>query len=151
VEPGRYLTAECGILLTRVQYVKRTPEKTFVILDAGMNDLIRPSLYGSYHRIWPVAAAAAEGDPGAPPLAGEADIVGPICESGDFFAKDRPFPAVKAGDLVAVFSAGAYGMSMASNYNSHPRPAEILVDGKSYTLIRRRETFDDLIAAEVID
>jgi diaminopimelate decarboxylase len=149
LEPGRFITGNAGILVTRVVYVKRSGERRFVICDAGMNDLIRPSLYGSYHRIWPVAAAAEEGEPGAPEAVGEADIVGPICESGDFFAKDRRFPEVKAGDLLAVFSAGAYGMSMASNYNSRPRAAEVLVDGAGWRVVRRRETYDDLIAAEV--
>jgi diaminopimelate decarboxylase len=151
LEPGRFIVGNAGLLLTKVLFVKESGPKRFVICDAGMNDLIRPSLYGSYHRIWPVEAAAAEDAPGAPAYAGEADIVGPICESGDFFAKDRPFPAVKAGDLLAVFSAGAYGMSMASNYNSHPRPAEILVDGAGFKVIRRRETYDDLVAAEVVE
>lgn len=151
LEPGRFVVGNAGILVTKVLFVKESGEKRFVICDAGMNDLIRPSLYGSYHRIWPVEAAAAEEAPGAPPYSGEADIVGPICESGDFFAKDRPFPAVKAGDLVAIFSAGAYGMSMASNYNSHPRPAEILVDGKGFKVIRKRETYDDLVAAELVE
>jgi len=149
LEPGRSITGNAGILVTRVVYVKESGEKRFVICDSGMNHLIRPSLYGSYHRIWPVAAAAAEGDPGAPAVIGEADIVGPICESGDFFAKDRPFPAVKAGDLVAIFSAGAYGMSMASNYNAHPRPPEVLVDGAAHALVRRRETYEDLVQGEV--
>jgi len=153
LEPGRFIVANAGILLTKVLYVKDSARagKRFVICDAGMNDLIRPALYGSWHRVWPVAAAAAEGDPGAPETAGLADIVGPICESGDFFAKDRPFPAVRAGDLIAVFTAGAYGFSMASNYNSHPRPPEVLVEGASFRPIRRRETYDDLIAAEVLD
>lgn len=151
LEPGRFIAGNAGILVTKVLYVKRSGEKRFVICDAGMNDLIRPSLYGSYHRIWPVAAPAAEDEPGAPPAAGEADVVGPICESGDFFAKDRPFPEVHAGDLLAVFSAGAYGMSMASNYNSQPRPVEVLVDGASWRVVRRRETYDDLVAPELVD
>jgi diaminopimelate decarboxylase len=149
LEPGRSIVGNAGVLLTRVLYVKRSGEKRFVICDAGMNHLIRPALYGSFHRIWPVAAGGLEGEPGAPPLAGEADIVGPICESGDFFAKDRPFPEVAAGDLLAVFSAGAYGMSMASNYNSQPRPVEVLVDGARRRVVRRRETYDELVAAEV--
>lgn len=151
LEPGRFITGNAGILLTKVTYVKRSGERRFVICDAGMNDLIRPALYGSYHRIWPVAAEAAEDDPGTPPYAGEADIVGPICESGDFFAKERSFPEVKAGDLISVFTAGAYGMTMASNYNSHPRPVEVLVDGASWRVIRRRETYDDLVAPEIVD
>ncbi len=151
LEPGRFITGNAGILLTKVVFVKESGEKRFVICDAGMNDLIRPSLYGSYHRIWPVEAGAAEDEPGAPPYAGEADIVGPICESGDFFAKDRNFPAVKAGDLIAVFTTGAYGMSMASNYNSHPRPVEVLVEGAKYRVIRKRESYDDLVAHELVE
>ncbi len=151
LEPGRFIAGNAGILVTRVLYVKRSGEKRFIICDAGMNALIRPALYGSYHRIWPVAAAAGEGEPGAPEPEAEADIVGPICESGDFFAKDRPFPGVREGDLLAIFSAGAYGMSMASNYNSQPRPVEVLVDGAGWRVVRRRETYDDLVAHEISD
>jgi diaminopimelate decarboxylase len=151
LEPGRFIAGNAGILVTKVLYVKRSGDRRFVICDAGMNDLIRPALYGSYHRVWPISADAAEDEPGAPPIEGEADIVGPICESGDFFAKERPFPAVRAGDLLAVFSAGAYGMSMASNYNSHPRPCEVLVDGAQFKIVRRRETYDDLVAAELVE
>jgi diaminopimelate decarboxylase len=142
LEPGRFLIAQAGALLARVLYVKRNGDKTFVITDAGMNDLIRPSLYQAYHDIWPVAR-----DPKA---ANEVvDVVGPVCESGDFFARDREMPAVKPGDLVAILDAGAYGMSLSSNYNSRPRAAEVLVEGKKAKLIRRRETTRDLLAPEV--
>src|SRR5262249_4990456 len=113
--------------------------------------LIRPALYGSYHRIWPVAAEAGEDEPGAPPCVGEADIVGPICGSGGFFAKEGSFPQGEARDLVAGFTPGASGMSMAAHYNSHPRPAEVLVDGAAWKTIRRRETYDDLVAPEILD
>ncbi len=148
LEPGRVIVGNAGVLLTRVLYRKISGDKRFVIVDAGMNDLIRPSLYGSYHRIWPVLGDA------PPPLGTESDlplhdIVGPVCESGDFLAKDRPFPPdTKAGDLLAVMSAGAYGFVMASQYNARPRPPEILVDGARYAVARRRETYDDLVRGE---
>ena len=144
-----------GILLTRVLYVKEGGDKKFVICDAGMNDLIRPTLYGAYHRIWPVKT-----DPGH---SGEVpdeeswkgpgvstDLVGPICESGDFFAKERKLPPLKRGDLVAVFSAGAYGYVMASNYNTHPRPCEVMVSGAKDEVVTVRETVDDLLRNERI-
>ncbi len=143
LEPGRFLVGNAGILVTQVLYVKRTPAKTFVIVDAGMNDLARPSLYNAYHAIQPVRPRA-----GAASLV--ADVVGPICESGDFLAKDRELPAVAAGDLLAVMSAGAYGFSMASNYNARPRPAEVLVGGDRYAIIRDRESYEDLIRGEHI-
>jgi len=149
LEPGRVIVGNAGVLLTRVLYRKISGDKRFVIVDAGMNDLIRPSLYGSYHRIWPVLGDA------PPPLGTESDlplhdIVGPVCESGDFLAKDRPFPpGTKAGDLLAVMSAGAYGFVMASQYNARPRPPEILVDGAKYAVARRRETYDDLVRGEI--
>jgi diaminopimelate decarboxylase len=141
LEPGRFLVAQAGALLARVLYVKRNGSKTFVITDAGMNDLIRPSLYQAYHEIVPVIRD---------PQAGTelVDIVGPVCETGDFFARDREIAAVKEGDLVAILDAGAYGMSLSSNYNSRPRPAEVLVEGKKATLVRRRETIRDLMAPE---
>ena len=148
LEPGRVIVGNAGVLLTRVLYRKHSGDKRFVIVDAAMNDLIRPSLYGSYHRIWPV-----EGSP-PPPLGTEPDlpphdVVGPVCESGDFLAKDRPFPPdAAAGDLLAVMSAGAYGFVMASQYNSRPRPPEVLVDGDRYAIARRRETFADLVRGE---
>jgi diaminopimelate decarboxylase len=142
LEPGRVIVGNAGILVTEVQYLKETETKTFVIVDGGMNDLIRPALYGSYQAIQPVEENDAENI--------VADVVGPICESGDFFAKDREIARPKRGDLLAVMSAGAYGFTMASNYNSHPKPPEILVDGDKYYVIRKRETFDDLINGEAI-
>jgi len=122
--------------------VKKTPLKTFVITDGGMNDLIRPALYEAHHEIVPLVKTAAR--------AVKVDVVGPICESGDFFAKDRMIPAVKEGDYLAVMCAGAYGFSMASNYNSRRRPAEVMVKGSAVKLIRRRETQDDLIRNETL-
>jgi diaminopimelate decarboxylase len=142
LEPGRFLIAQAGALLTKVLYVKRNGGKTFVITDAGMNDLIRPALYQAYHEILPVIH-----DPLANP--GIVDVVGPVCETGDFFARDRQMPEVKEGDLVAILDAGAYGMSLSSNYNSRPRPAEVLVEGKGARLIRRRETIRDLVLPEI--
>ena len=141
LEPGRFLVAQAGALLARVLYIKRNGAKTFVITDAGMNDLIRPALYQAYHEIVPLLR-----DPSA--RTGIVDMVGPVCESGDFLARDRTMPELKEGDLVAVLDAGAYGMSLSSNYNSRPRPAEVLVKGKRSRLIRRRETIRDLIAPE---
>jgi diaminopimelate decarboxylase len=141
LEPGRFLVAQAGALVTRVLYVKKNGEKTFVITDAGMNDLIRPALYQAHHEIVPVTRRK-----GARKIT--ADIVGPVCETGDFFARDRELPAVAPGDLLAILDAGAYGMSIASNYNSRPRPAEVLVQGKRTRLIRRRETMADIMAAE---
>jgi diaminopimelate decarboxylase len=154
MEPGRVIAGDAGILVGRVLYTKQSGEKRFLIQDAAMNDLIRPALYESFHRIWPVAVP-----PGlpAPPDDYEAsiagtepwDVVGPVCESGDFLAKDRALPRLDRGDLIAVFSAGAYAMVMASNYNTRPRAAEILVDGGTARLARRRETYDDLLAPEL--
>jgi diaminopimelate decarboxylase len=154
LEPGRFIVGNAGILVSRVIYTKDSGGRHFIIQDAAMNDLIRPTLYDSFHRIWPVAPAS--GFP-APPEDYEAeipgtiknDVVGPVCESGDFLAKDRRLPPVKPDDLLATFSAGAYGMAMASNYNSRPRAAEVLVDGKNHRLIRRRETFEDLVRPEI--
>src|SRR5262245_20520822 len=154
LEPGRFIVGNAGILVSRVIYTKDSGGKHFIIQDAAMNDLIRPTLYDSFHRIWPVAPAA--GFP-APPEDYEADIpgtlkndvVGPVCESGDFLARDRRLPPVDNGDLLATFSAGAYGMSMASNYNGRPRAAEVLVDGSKPRLIRRRETYEDLVRPEL--
>jgi len=152
-EPGRYIAGNAGILLTRVLYRKTGGEKKFVIVDAGMNDLIRPTLYESYHHIWPVKPDAANQPPDRSrafePRGGEVvDVVGPICESGDYLAKGRPLPATKRGDLLAVFTAGAYGFAMSSNYNNRPRAPEVLVDGEQYRVIRKRETYDDLVALE---
>ena len=156
IEPGRVIAGNAGILLSRVLYTKQSGEKRFLIQDAAMNDLIRPALYESYHRIWPVVLPA--GVPPAPEDAESAaavagtepwDVVGPVCESGDFLAKDRPLPRLDSGALIATFSAGAYGMVMASNYNTRPRAAEILVDGPNARLVRRRETLEDLVRHEV--
>ena len=137
IEPGRSIVGNAGILVTKVLYLKRGAEKEFVIVDAGMNDLIRPSLYNAYHHIVPVVKT------------GRArilcDLVGPICESGDFLAKDRELVKIKQGEYLAVMSAGAYGFSMSSNYNCRPRAAEVLVNGAGHFLIRRRETYDDLV------
>ena len=142
LEPGRMIVGNAGALLTRVLYRKEGTAKTFAIVDAGMNDLIRPALYQGHHEIAPVAAA------GASAGTETADVVGPICESGDFFAQDTELPKLAEGDLVALLSAGAYGFVMASNYNSRPFPAEVLVDGDSARVVRRRQSFDDLIAGE---
>lgn len=143
LEPGRFLVAQAGALLTRVLYIKKNGRKNFVIVDAGMNDLIRPSLYQAHHEIIPVTPRK-----GARKFT--ADIVGPVCETGDFFARDRKLPAVEPGDLVAILDAGAYGQSLSSNYNSRPRPAEVLVEGKRARLIRRRETAQDMLATEIL-
>ena len=145
LEPGRFLVAEAGTLLTRVLAVKAAPDRTFVIVDAAMNDLLRPALYGAYHPIEPAGAAAAD----RPRV--RVDVVGPVCESGDFLALDREMPLPQAGELLAVLSAGAYGFSMASNYNSRGRAAEVLVEGSIARPIRRRETIADLLAPELLD
>ena len=141
LEPGRFLVAQAGALLTQVLFVKKNGSKNFVIVDGAMNDLIRPALYQAWHEIVPVS-----------PVRGSrkitADVVGPVCESGDFFARDRELPPVKPGDLLAVLDAGAYGMTLASNYNSRRRPAEVLVEGRRARLIRRRESLQDLLAQE---
>ena len=141
-EPGRVIVGNAGILVSRVLYTKETGEKNFVIIDAGMNDLIRPSLYGSFQGILPVAKGEEEEI--------VADVVGPICESGDFIAKDRRMPKFKPGDLMAVMSAGAYGFSMSSNYNARPKVCEVLARGDRFHLIRERESYDDLIRGESI-
>jgi diaminopimelate decarboxylase len=142
LEPGRSIVGNAGVLLTRVLYRKDTGAKKFVVIDAAMNDLIRPSLYGSFHDIRAVDEAARRR---APEIV---DVVGPICESGDFLAKDRELPQVEPDELLALMSAGAYGFAMASNYNTRPRAAEVLVDGNRYTIVRRRETYEDLVAGE---
>ncbi|MCK6455121.1 MAG: diaminopimelate decarboxylase [Phycisphaerae bacterium] len=153
LEPGRSIAANAGVLLTRVEYVKPANARRFVIVDAGMNDLIRPVLYDAYHFIWPVRPGegfvpGARGDAIDAPGLVETDVVGPVCETGDFFARKRRLPPVERGELLAVFTAGAYGMSMSSQYNSRPRAAEVLVEGDAARLIRRRETYDDLVEAE---
>lgn len=150
LEPGRSILCNAGILVARVQYVKRGGEKTFVICDASMTELIRPCLYDAYHFIWPVVSdnVPARGREAEVHDASPVDVVGGVCESSDFLAQDRPLPAVDRGDLLAVFSAGAYGFAMASQYNARPRPPEVLVDGADWRIIRRRETYEDLIACE---
>jgi diaminopimelate decarboxylase len=142
IEPGRSIVADAGLLLTRVLNVKRRSGRQIAVVDAGMNDLIRPALYDAFHPIVPIESRAAQAIP--------SDVVGPVCESADTFARDRPLPPLRRGDLLAVTHAGAYGMSMASNYNTRLRPAEVLVEGAAVSLIRRRESFDDLLASEVI-
>ncbi len=143
LEPGRFLIAQAGVLLTRVLYVKRNGSKIFVITDAGMNDLIRPALYQAHHEIWPVLANSTRDNI-------VADIVGPVCETGDFFARDRTIAEPRPGELLALMDAGAYGMSLASQYNSRGRAAEVLLDGGCATLVRRRESIDDQLATEVL-
>ncbi len=154
LEPGRSISCNAGILVTRVQYSKQGGSKKFTIVDAAMNDLIRPTLYESYHFIWPVDVSDSclpENRQSTLRSANDekVDVVGPVCESGDYLAKDRYLPRTKRGDLLAVFSAGAYGFAMSSQYNARPRAAEVLVDGDAWRIIRRRETYQDLIAAEI--
>jgi len=141
-EPGRVIVGNAGILLTRVLYTKKSASKDFVIVDAGMNDLVRPSLYGSYHQILPEVKSDREMQ--------VVDVVGPICESGDFLARERGLPTVQPGDCLAVMSAGAYGFTMSSNYNSRPRASEVLVKDDQYFVIRERETHEDLVRGEWI-
>jgi len=142
VEPGRFVVAQAGALVTRVLQVKRNGKKTFVICDAAMNDLIRPALYQAHHEIVPVRPRAGK--------ANTVDVVGPVCETGDFFARDRKLAPVEPGDLLALLDAGAYGMAQSSNYNTRLRPAEVLVEGAKVRLIRRRETMADILAPEIL-
>lgn len=142
LEPGRAIIAPAGALLTRVLYIKANGEHKFAIVDAAMNDLLRPALYGAYHRILPVVADDRR------PTTDDWDVVGPVCETGDFLARDRELPALEPGELLLVLDAGAYGMSLASNYNSRPRPAEVLVDASRVQVIRKRENIDGLMAGE---
>jgi diaminopimelate decarboxylase len=142
LEPGRFLVGNAGVLLSSVLYVKQTPAKRFTIVDAAMNDLIRPALYEGYHEIHPLARKS-----GTPAVT---DVVGPVCESGDFFAQDREIPVLEAGDRVALLSAGAYGAVMASTYNSRPLLPEVLVEGDAWSVVRQRQTYDDLIRGEVL-
>jgi diaminopimelate decarboxylase len=142
IEPGRFLVAQAGALLTRVVNVKRNGKKTFVVTDAAMNDLIRPALYQAYHEIVPVKPRS-----GKPRTV---DVVGPVCETGDFFARDRALAPLQPGDLVALLDAGAYGMAQTSNYNTRPRPAEVFIEGRKARLIRRRESIADLLATEIL-
>jgi len=153
LEPGASIAANAAILLTKVLYIKTGGSKKFVIVDAGMNDLIRPPLYGAFHFIWPAKVNKNLVPPRRDKdlqLAGTeiVDVVGPICESADFFAKDRALPPVRRGDLIAIFTAGAYGFTMASNYNSRPRPPEVLIDGSKFSVIRKRESYEDLTSLE---
>lgn len=141
LEPGRVIVGNAGILLTRVLYIKETASKRFVVVDAAMNDLMRPALYGAHHEIWPVVQDAAR----APTVV---DIVGPICESADALARDRTIAMPQPGDLLAVMSAGAYGFTMASTYNSRPRAAEVLVSGRAHAVVRRRESLEEIVALE---
>jgi diaminopimelate decarboxylase len=142
VEPGRFIVGNAGVLVTRCLYEKKGSAKTFRIVDAGMNDLIRPALYEGHHEIVPLKQPADE-------RLQKVDVVGPICESGDFFCQDRELPHFAPGECVALMSAGAYGFVMASNYNSRPLPAEVLVEGATATLVRKRQTLDDLIEGEL--
>jgi diaminopimelate decarboxylase len=150
LEPGRFIVAQAGALLTRVLYVKKNGTKTFVITDAAMNDLIRPALYHAHHEILPIKQPTGKRHSPQANEENKVDVVGPVCESGDFFARDRALPPVKPNDLVLLLDAGAYGMSQTSNYNTRPRPAEVLIEGATTRLIRRRETMRDLFAPEVI-
>jgi diaminopimelate decarboxylase len=144
MEPGRLLVGNAGVLVTKVLYAKANQEKKFLVVDGGMNDLIRPSLYNAYHAITPIVQRA-NGQPET-----TLDVVGPICESGDFLAKDRALPACQPGDLLAVQSAGAYGFAMASNYNARPRVPEVMVHGEQFAVVRARESYEDLIRGEII-
>src|SRR5262245_25133283 len=144
MEPGRFLVGNAGSLVTRLLYDKANQDKKFLVVDGGMNDLIRPSLYDAYHTIVPVVQRA-NGHPEV-----TLDVVGPICESGDFLARDRTLPACQPGDLLAVLSAGAYGFAMASNYNARPRVPEVLVNGDRFAVVRARETYEDRIRGEII-
>lgn len=156
LEPGASIAANASIFISRVLYLKKGGEKKFVIVDAGMNDLIRPPLYDAFHFIWPVCVdekfvpQKRSKDMQAEGLAGleTVDVVGPICEGADFFAQNRAIPPIKQGELISIFTAGAYGFSMASNYNARPRAAEVLVDGANFSVIRKRETYDDLVELE---
>ena len=145
LEPGRFISGNSGILVTRVLYTKRTPRKKFMIVDSGMSDLIRPSLYEAYHKIVPVKV-----DENSSETCEKTDVVGPICESGDFLGKDRLLPHIPARGLLAVMGAGAYGFTMSSNYNSRPRSAEVMVIGRNFYIVRRHETYQDLVRGESI-
>ena len=153
LEPGRSISGNAGVLVTKVLYMKQGGDKTFAIVDGAMNDLIRPALYDAFHFIWPVRTAngfavANRSDTVEMPGVQKMDVVGPVCETGDFLARDRLLPPLQRGDLLSVFTAGAYSFAMSSQYNSRPRAAEVLVDGDSFRVIRRRERYEDLIALE---
>jgi diaminopimelate decarboxylase len=142
LEPGRFISGNAGILVTRVEFVKRTGKKNFVIVDAAMNDLIRPAFYDAYHEIVPLVKKSG--------ATISSDVVGPICESGDYFCKDRPLPKVGEGDYLALLSAGAYGFVMASNYNARPLAAEILVNGKKFAVARARQPVKEIWSGEKV-
>ena len=144
LEPGRSIVAASGALLTRTLYTKENGGKQFLVVDAAMNDLVRPSLYGAHHEIVPATPRKSSAGRSRQRM----DVVGPVCETGDFFARERELPPVAPGDLLAILDAGAYGMSLSSNYNTRGRAAEVLVDGKKVRLVRRRESFEDLIRSE---
>ena len=145
LEPGRFIVGNAGILVTEVLYLKQATGRRFAVVDAGMNDLIRPALYGAYHEVMPVGAPVRSANG-----LGRYDVVGPICESADVLARNRQLGTLQAGQLLAVLGAGAYGSTMASNYNGRPRPAEVLVRGRRWALIRRRDTMRDLIRHDVV-
>jgi diaminopimelate decarboxylase len=145
LEPGRFISGNSGILVTKVVYTKRTPRKKFIIVDSGMSDLIRPSLYEAYHKIVPVKLDSDSSD-----TAEKVDVVGPICESGDFLGKDRLLPLIMKGDILAVMGAGAYGFAMSSNYNSRPRASEVMVIGDGFHVVRKAESYKDLVRGETI-
>ena len=153
LEPGRFIAGNSGILISQVIFRKVEGGKTFLIQDGGMNDLIRPAMYDSFHRVWPVTPSVEMPEVVEGEIAGceKVDVVGPICESSDYFAKDRYLPPMQRGDKLAIFSAGAYGTAMSSNYNAKPLAAEILCDGETSKVIRRRQTLDELIANEIVD
>ncbi|MGB4057318.1 MAG: diaminopimelate decarboxylase [Alphaproteobacteria bacterium] len=142
MEPGRYLVGNCGVLLTKILYLKETQDRNFLVLDAAMNDLLRPAIYDAWHNIEPVNNRSASKK--------TYDVVGPVCETGDTFARERPIAEMNAGDLAVIRSAGAYGFSMASNYNTRPLPAEVLVDGNKFSVIRERQTYDDIIGRDKV-
>jgi diaminopimelate decarboxylase len=142
IEPGRSIVGSAGVLLTRVLYVKENRAKTFVIVDAAMNDLIRPVLYDATHPITPVTRTAAQ------EKARPVDVVGPVCESGDFLARDWPLSPVQQGDLLCVWAAGAYAFAQSSNYNARRRPAEVLVEGRNFRVVRKRQSYEDLVRGE---
>lgn len=144
LEPGRSIVGPTGALLTRLLYKKTNGAKRFLVVDAAMNDLLRPSLYHAYHEIVPVIVSDQSGQS----VCETVDVVGPICETGDFFARDRDLPVMREDDLLALLDTGAYGMVLASNYNTRPRPAEVLIDGKSVKVIRQRETVADQLRSE---
>ena len=153
LEPGRTIAANAGVLLTKVEYVKKSGDRNFAICDAGMHTLLRPSHYGAFHFVWPTDVPAALVPPRRArelvlPGLERTEVVGPLCETGDFLAEDRMLPPLHRGDLLAVYTAGAYGMTMASRYNSHPLPVEVLVEVDQFRVIRERETYDDLIHHE---